>query len=85
MTFHKLGSVVVSGVDNILISKFVGIFAMGCYSNYMLISSTMKTLLVQIISPITASVGNFVAEKTSDESAAFFRKLLFVNAYAAVF
>ena len=85
MTFHKLGSVVVSGVDNILISKFVGIFAMGCYSNYTLISSTINTLFVQIMSPITASVGNFVAEKTMDESANFFSKLLFVNAYVAVF
>lgn len=85
MTFHKLGSVVVSGVDNILISKYVGIFAMGCYSNYTLISSTIKTLFVQIMSPITASVGNFVAEKTTDESAIFFKKLLFVNAYVAVF
>lgn len=85
MTFHKLGAVVISGIDNILISKFVGIFAMGCYSNYMLISITVRSFFIQILSPITASVGNFVAEKTSDESAAFFQRLLFLNAYAAVF
>ena len=85
MSFHKLGSVIVSGVDNILISKFVGIVAMGCYSNYTLLTATIKTIFVQIMTPITASVGNFIAEKSKDESYHFFHKLLFVNAYGAVF
>lgn len=85
MSFHKLGSVVVSGVDNILISKFAGIVAMGCYSNYTLLTATIKTVFVQIMTPITASVGNFVAEKTKDDSYNFFHKLFFVNAYGAVF
>lgn len=85
MSFHKLGAVVVSGVDNILISKFVGIFAMGCYSNYTLLSTTVRTFFIQILSPVTASVGNYVAEKSADECSEFFDKLLFINAYAAVF
>lgn len=85
MSFHKLGSVVVSGVDNILISKFAGIIAMGCYSNYTLLTATIKTVFTQIITPITASVGNYVAEKTKDDSYHFFHKLFFVNAYGAIF
>lgn len=85
MSFHKLGSVVVSGVDNILISKFAGIVAMGCYSNYTLLTATIKTVFAQIMTPITASVGNFVAEKTKDDSYHFFHKLFFINAYGAIF
>lgn len=85
MSFHKLGSVVVSGVDNILISKFAGIVSMGCYSNYTLLTATIKTVFVQIMTPVTASVGNFVAEKSKNESYHFFHKLFFVNAYGAVF
>lgn len=85
MSFHKLGSVVVSGVDNILISKFVGIVAMGCYSNYTLLTATIKTVFVQIMTPITASVGNFVAEKSKNDSYFFFHKLFFINAYGAIF
>ena len=85
MSFHKLGSVVVSGVDNILISKFAGIIAMGCYSNYTLLTATIKTVFAQIMTPVTASVGNFVAEKSNEESYHFFHKLFFVNAYGAIF
>lgn len=85
MSFHKLGSVVVSGVDNILVSKFAGIVAMGCYSNYTLLTATIKTVFVQILTPVTASVGNYVAEKTKEESYQFFHKLFFINAYGAIF
>lgn len=85
MACHKLGSVIVSGTDNILISKFVGVIATGYYSNYTLLTSTVRTFYIQIFTPITASVGNFVAEKDRNESYDFFNKLFFVNAYIAVF
>lgn len=85
MACHKLGSVIVSGTDNILISKFVGVIATGYYSNYTLLTGTVKTFYVQIFSPITASVGNLVAEKSKDKSYDLFNNLLFVNAYIAVF
>ena len=85
MACHKLGSVIVSGTDNILISKFVGVIAAGYYSNYTLLTSTVRTFYIQIFSPITASIGNFVAEKDKNESYVFFKKLFFINAYIAVF
>lgn len=85
MAFHKLGSVIVSGTDNILISKFVGLLATGCYSNYTLLTSTVSTLFTQIMSPITASVGSFVATKKDEENYDLFKKLFFVNAYLAIF
>lgn len=85
MACHKLGSVVVSGTDNILISMFVGVAATGYYSNYTLVTSTVRSFYLQLFSPVTASVGNLVAEKSSEESYLFFKKLLFINAYIAVF
>jgi len=84
MSFSKLGSVVITGVDNLLISKFVGIILMGIYSNYLLLISTVRILFIQILLPITASVGNYVTEKTDDESQIFFKKLFFINAYFAI-
>lgn len=85
MACHKLGSVIVSGTDNILISKFVGIVATGYYSNYTLITSTVRTFYLQLFSPITASVGNFIAEKGQKDRYCFFKKMFFVNAYIAIF
>lgn len=85
MAFNKLGSVTVSGIDNLLMSKYVGVISVGYYSNYLLIITTIKTLFIQLFSPITASVGNFVVNKSNDEMYFFFKKLLFINAYLAIF
>lgn len=84
MSSNKLGSVVISGVDNLLISKFAGIIVMGIYSNYLLVTTTIRIVFMQVLSPITASVGNFLVEKTIEESLFFFRKLFFINAYIAI-
>lgn len=84
MSFSKLGSVVITGVDDLLIAKFVGIIAMGIYSNYLLLTNTIRIVFMQMLLPITASVGNYVAEKSDDESYNFFKKLFFVNAYFAI-
>ena len=68
-----------------MIAKFVGIVAVGYYSNYLLIINTIKTIFVQFFIPITASIGNFVVTKTKEESHILFLKLLFINAYIAIF
>lgn len=84
MSFSKLGSVVITGVDDLLIAKFVGIIAMGIYSNYLLLTNTVRIVFMQMLLPITASVGNYVSEKSEEESHTFFKKLFFINAYFAI-
>ncbi len=83
MAFNKLGGVVVGGVDNLFISKYIGVIAVGYYSNYLLIISTVRMIFIQIFSPITASVGNFVVNKSKEEAYIFFKKLFFINTYFA--
>ena len=79
MFFYKLGSVIQSNTDNILISIFVGTITVGYYSNY-------NTILLQIISFLTlaftsvkASLGNFVVEKSLDEQIKLFNILEDLN------
>ena len=84
MLCHKLGSVVVSGTDNILITQFVGILATGVYSNYVLLTSTVTTLIQQVMSPITASVGNLVALEDKDRGFFLFKKLMMANSFIAI-
>lgn len=85
MSMHKLSSVIVSGTDNILISKFVGLVATGCYSNYVMLTGTIKTVYTQLFSPVTASVGNLLALKEEDKIKDFTYKILFINAVIAIF
>lgn len=84
MAFSKLGSVVITGVDDLLISKFAGIIVMGIYSNYLLLTNTIRIVFMQIMLPVTASVGNYAAQKSNDEAHQFFKKLFFINAYFAI-
>ena len=57
MFFHKIGIVVVSSTDNILISKYIGLAAVGIYSNYYLIINALEIIIIQFFNAIVASVG----------------------------
>lgn len=85
MACHKMGSVIVSGTDNLLITRFCGFFTTGVYSNYLLLTSTIRNVYQQLLTPITASLGNLIATKSNNECYEFFKKFLFLNAYIAVF
>lgn len=85
MACHKLGSVIVSGTDNILITQYVGLIATGQYSNYVLLTSTVRTFYLQLLNPITASIGNLIATESVDKSYKLFKKILFANSYIAIF
>lgn len=77
--FHNVGGFCVLGTDNIIISKFLGISYVGLYSNYYLIINTVNTLLAQIFSGITASLGNLLVEKNNEKSFDIAKKIMFAN------
>ncbi|EOU1122730.1 lipopolysaccharide biosynthesis protein [Clostridium perfringens] len=79
MIFHKIGSIVVSGTDNILLSSLVSISSVGLYSNYKLLTNTLNTLIMQIYNAVTASVGNLNAEETIEKSYRVFSIMQFVS------
>lgn len=58
MFSHKIGFVVLNSTDSIIISSYVGIIAVGLYSNYLLLISTISTVVSLIVAAIQASVGN---------------------------
>lgn len=73
MVFHKLGSVIVMGTDNILISKIVGLVAVGLYSNYLLIITALNEVFSIMFQSITASVGNLGATEDKKRGEFIFR------------
>lgn len=78
MMLHKLGGFVLNSTDNLVISKFVGVLAVGIYSNYVLIINMIKTYLTQITSGVTASVGNLVAKEPKEKVYEVFNAMLLV-------
>ena len=76
---HKVSGVVTYGTDNILISMFFGLKAVGLYTNYHYIIQTIDTLFRNITFSTNASVGNLLVEKKYKERFIAFNKIRFLN------
>lgn len=85
MISHKIGGVIVTGTDNLLISAFVGVYWVGLYSNYVLIINTVQSLIRQMINGITASVGHLTATENANKSYNIFKKIFFINYIITLF
>lgn len=75
---HKIGSVVVFGTDNMLISYFVGVISVGLYSNYLMVSQTLAAVYGQLFEALTASIGNLGATSRREHTLPVFWQLNFV-------
>lgn len=67
--------------DNIFISAFSGIKMVGILSQYTLITVTLNTFINQIVTSITASIGNLGIEASTQKKKDIFDKLHFLNAF----
>lgn len=83
----KVGLIIVTGTDNILISKFVSLVAVGIYSNYSLIINAFTVLLNQVLSSVVSSFGNLgVTEKNNIKKQLYlFDQFIFYNAFSTFF
>ena len=65
---NKIGGIIVYASDNILLANFENLKIVGMYSNYLLISQGITSLLSKIVSSVTASVGNLGAEGNREKN-----------------
>lgn len=79
MIIHKVAGVVVFGTDNLLISYFIGVVAVGLYSNYLMITGALTGIYGQFFSTLTAGVGNLGATADSKQVLTVFRRLNFAG------
>ncbi|KRN21636.1 lipopolysaccharide biosynthesis protein [Lacticaseibacillus camelliae] len=80
-----IGGQIVMGTDNIFISSFVSLIAVGIYSNYTLIVNAVQNICKQITNSITASIGNFAVEADASRRNDLFRRHFFVSQSLAFF
>lgn len=69
---YKANGIVLKATDNLVLSAFIGIAIVGIYSNYLLIYTTIKTLLAKFFSAVKASMGNLYAKESIEKRYAFF-------------
>ncbi|MCI9585765.1 MAG: oligosaccharide flippase family protein [Bacilli bacterium] len=80
---HKASGLLISGTDNIIISKFIGIITVGLYSNYYMIINAVQTLFGQAITALTPSVGNLLISESHKKRYDTFKKIRFANFWIA--
>lgn len=80
---HKIGTFIVLGSDNIIIAVFLGITAVGLYSNYYLVIAAISMIIGQVFTATTASVGNLLITSNANKSYAVYSNVRFANFWLA--
>lgn len=77
---YKANGVIIKATDNLVLSTFIGIAAVGLYSNYLLLYRTFIDLLQRLFGAARASMGNLFATETRDKQYHFFRVMNLLTA-----
>ena len=75
MLFQKISYVFNKGIDSVIITSMLGIATAGYYANYNLIVTSITAIIFQIVSSMTASVGNLLTEKDKEKSYKIYKKI----------
>lgn len=76
---RRIGGVILASADNIIINNYISLAMVGIYSNYILIIKSVQTITVQLMSAMSASIGNFVASKSKEETEEAFNLYSFIT------
>lgn len=78
MIIYKFAIVIVSGTDNLIISKLLGTIWVGFYSNYSMIILSIQTIISKVISATTASIGNVLVSSDIKQSYLIYETLQYI-------
>ena len=79
LIYHRIGGVINSSADSILISSCLGFSQMGVYSNYSLIIHSVGGFVSLAVNAASASVGNLGATEKAKKSEQVLGKICFAN------
>lgn len=76
---HKFGTVIFNGTDNLMISKLVGLSALGRYANYESLTGFITTFQNRIFYALIPSLGHIDKEESSQHLNLLFRRIFYLN------
>ena len=80
---HKVGNIITFSSANIVLSKFVGLTAVGLYSNYYMVITALNHFAGKFFEAITASIGNLMVVEESSKIVKAFKFMEFITALQA--
>lgn len=75
---YKMGSTVLNGTDNMIITKVIALASVGLTSNFSLIISAISAIIDQIPNAAVASIGNLNASESKEKKNQIFDVMFFV-------
>lgn len=68
MFMHRIGYTLVNTIDSVTISTFVGVVALGAYSNYSVILVSMTEVLRLVFTSLTSVIGHLYVESSKEST-----------------
>ena len=81
LMLYKISSTINSGTDNIIITKIVGLAAVGLASNYALLIGAVNQILFKVVTSFTAGIGNLNAKDSIENREKVFYTLTFITTW----
>lgn len=78
---YKIGGVVLTSVDSIVISMFIGISTLGKYNNYYFIITSLFAFLAIFYDSIRPGIGNSLVVESKDKNLKDFFRLFLLNGW----
>ncbi|AIK35782.1 polysaccharide biosynthesis family protein [Bacillus pseudomycoides] len=79
IVLQNIGNYLVLGTDNIIISSFISVAAVGLYSNYNMLIDICRNFTYQIFNNTYHSVGNLVAEESVEKVYSVYKVYMLLN------
>lgn len=75
---YKVSLTVQQSITSIVISSFIGVAVLGIYSNFLLIVDTVKGVILNMIHPMTAIIGEINVAESVEYKVTIFKRLNFL-------
>lgn len=75
----NISSYLVSGTDNLFLSRYINLETVFIYSNYKVILNAINQIFFALFNAMQASVGNFMVLETKGKVYELFKKVFFMN------
>lgn len=81
LVYYKIGSVVLNGTDNIIITRMLGLALVGVVSNYNLIIVSIVGIIGTALSGFTSSIGNLNASASKEDKQRVFNQTFLIGVW----
>jgi O-antigen/teichoic acid export membrane protein len=81
IVLQKVGTAVLTSVDNIVVSAFLGLSVLAIYNNYIFVITALFSLLNVVLLSIIPSIGNSIVVESIDKNLKDFQKFNFLYSF----